>query len=180
MERGLTQQALGRALHVSDKAVSKWERGAGCPDVSLLPGLSEALGVNIEGLLAGDLAPNSPDGGNMKRVRFYRCPACGNVLLATGAAEVACCGRPLAPLQAQPAGAAHQVNVEPVEDELYVTFPHPMEKGHYAAFLASVGYDRALLVRLYPEQGGEARLPRLRGGKLYLCCSAHGLFAQPE
>ena len=37
--------------------------------------------------------------------------------------------------------------------------------------------DRLLLVRLYPEQGSEVRLPQLRGGgKLYLCCSRHGLF----
>ena len=34
-----------------------------------------------------------------------------------------------------------------------------------------------LLVRLYPEQGGEFRIPQLRGGgKLYLCCSRDGLF----
>ena len=45
MELGMTQQQLAQRLHVGDKAVSKWERGAGCPDVSLLPSLAEALGV---------------------------------------------------------------------------------------------------------------------------------------
>ena len=35
---------------------------------------------------------------------------------------------------------------------------------------------RVLLVRLYPEQSGEFRIPQLRGGKLYLCCSRDGLF----
>ena len=34
-ERGLTQKELAAMLHVSDRAVSKWERGAGFPDVSL-------------------------------------------------------------------------------------------------------------------------------------------------
>lgn len=43
-ERGMTQREMARRLDVTDKAVSKWERGLGCPDVSLLTGLTEALG----------------------------------------------------------------------------------------------------------------------------------------
>ena len=35
-EKGLTQLQLAQKLHVSDKAVSKWERGLGGPDVSLM------------------------------------------------------------------------------------------------------------------------------------------------
>ena len=35
-ERGLTQKELAERLHISDRAVSKWERGVGFPDVSLL------------------------------------------------------------------------------------------------------------------------------------------------
>ena len=46
-EKGYTQRQLAEALHVSDKAVSKWECGLGCPDVSLLGALSSVLGVNI-------------------------------------------------------------------------------------------------------------------------------------
>ena len=34
MERGMTQAELAERLHLSDKAVSKWERGAGCPDIA--------------------------------------------------------------------------------------------------------------------------------------------------
>ena len=39
-QQGLTQRELAQQLTVSDKAVSKWERGQGCPDVSLLPSLA--------------------------------------------------------------------------------------------------------------------------------------------
>ena len=39
-ERGLTQAALAERLGVTGKAVSKWQRGAGCPDVSLLAQLA--------------------------------------------------------------------------------------------------------------------------------------------
>lgn len=64
-EKHMTQKELADAMNISDKAVSKWERGLGCPDVSLLGELSRILGVNIEKILAGDLDPNSADGGNM-------------------------------------------------------------------------------------------------------------------
>ena len=65
-EKGLTQLQLGEMIGVSDKAVSKWERGLGCPDVSLLGALSAALGVNIEGILNGELPQNETERGNMK------------------------------------------------------------------------------------------------------------------
>ena len=44
-EQGLTQKQLADRLHLSDRTVSKWERGAGCPDVSLLGALARELGV---------------------------------------------------------------------------------------------------------------------------------------
>lgn len=51
---GLTQKQLGEKLNVTDKAVSKWETGLGCPDVSLLGELSEALEVGIGEILNGE------------------------------------------------------------------------------------------------------------------------------
>ncbi|MDD3920928.1 MAG: XRE family transcriptional regulator, partial [Eubacteriales bacterium] len=112
----------------------------------------------------------------MKRIQFYMCPQCGNIITATGEAAVTCCGRKLTALVAKPAEGAHALTVEPIEDELYITFSHPMEKAHYISFVACLGYDRLLLVRLYPEQGGELRLPKLRGSKLYFGCNTHGLY----
>lgn len=38
-EKGLTQKELAQKLYLSDKAVSKWERGLSIPDVALLPPL---------------------------------------------------------------------------------------------------------------------------------------------
>ena len=51
---GLTQKQLGEKLNITDKAVSKWETGLGCPDVSLLGELSEALEVGIGEILNGE------------------------------------------------------------------------------------------------------------------------------
>ena len=52
-EKGLTQEALAEKLGVSSQAVSKWENGASCPDISLLPQLSNELGITTDELLTG-------------------------------------------------------------------------------------------------------------------------------
>lgn len=176
LEQGMTQRQLAESMNISDKAISKWERGLGCPDISLLHELSEALGVNIEKILLGDLEPNRMDGGNMKRLKFYNCSTCGNILTSTGDAEVSCCGRKLSPLSAKPGDGEHRLVIEEIEDEYLVTFNHEMTKAHYLNFIAYVTFDRVLLVRLYPEQGNEVRLPRMSRGKLYFSCNQHGLW----
>lgn len=53
-EKNMTQKDLAKALHVSDRAVSKWERGAGFPDVGLLEPLADALGLQVLDLLRGE------------------------------------------------------------------------------------------------------------------------------
>lgn len=53
-EKGLTQKQLADALNVTDKAVSKWERGLSFPDISMLEPLSDLLGVTIMEILAGE------------------------------------------------------------------------------------------------------------------------------
>lgn len=176
-EKNMTQRQVAESLCVSTQAVSRWETGVGCPDISLLPALAKLYGVSIIGLLTGDLAPAYPEVGNMKRMKFYVCPDCGNILTASGGGELHCCGRRLEPLQVRSADEVHQAQVQEIEEDWYVTFDHPMEKEHFFRFAACVTTDKVLLVRLYPESGGEFRIPQIRGaGKLYLCCSRHGLF----
>ena len=175
-EKGLTQKQLADTLHLSDRTVSKWERGQGCPDVSLLHGLSEVLGVNIERILAGDLLPNCTDTGNIYKIKFYVCPTCGNILTATNESAVSCCGRKLKALIPKPCDEKHRLSIETVEEDYYITFAHEMRKDHYLNFIAYVYADRVLLIRLYPEQGSEVRFPKYYAGKIYFCCSQHGLW----
>ena len=54
-KKGLTQKQLAEQVNVSDKAVSKWERGDGCPDVGLLPALAQVLETDVDSLLKGEL-----------------------------------------------------------------------------------------------------------------------------
>ncbi len=67
-EKNMTQRELASALHVSDRAVSKWERGAGFPDVSLLEPLADALGLTVTELLHGEKR-ETPDLGD-REVRY--------------------------------------------------------------------------------------------------------------
>ena len=52
-EKGMTQKELAATLYVSDKAVSKWERGLSVSDISLLVPLAEQLNVTVAELLQG-------------------------------------------------------------------------------------------------------------------------------
>ncbi|WMJ83293.1 helix-turn-helix domain-containing protein [Oscillospiraceae bacterium LTW-04] len=51
LARGMTQKQLAEKMGLSDKAVSKWERGTGLPDVSLLLMLAEILDMDVRALL---------------------------------------------------------------------------------------------------------------------------------
>ena len=53
-EKGLTQLELGNKLSVTDKAISKWERGLGLPDVAILTELAKALDTSVSNILNGE------------------------------------------------------------------------------------------------------------------------------
>ena len=54
----MTQRELADRLHVTDKAVSKWETGKGFPDLKLLEPLAQALDVSLVELLQGARSPS--------------------------------------------------------------------------------------------------------------------------
>ena len=176
--RKMTQTELAQQLGVSDKTVSKWETGKGLPDISLLQPLAQALGISVIELMNGEQILNKNTSGNMLRCKFYVCPICGNIIHSTGDAVVSCCGITLPALEAEDADDAHNLTIEKVEDEHFITVAHPMTKAHFLSFLVFVTSDRIQLVKFYPEGNAETRL-QLRGtGYLYYYCNRHGLFKQ--
>ena len=52
-KQNLTQIQLAEKLNITDRAVSKWERGMSLPDISLLQELSDILNINVTELLDG-------------------------------------------------------------------------------------------------------------------------------
>lgn len=173
----MTQEELADRIHVSAKAVSKWETGKGFPDVSLLEPLAEALGISVIELLSGGAVQNRNRAFNMRRSKIYVCPVCGNVLHATGEAVISCCGVTLLPQEPEEMDAEHTLQVEIVEDEYFVSLAHPMTKTHYISFFTAVSDQGVQVVKLYPEGNAEARFKISRVSALYAYCNRHGLFA---
>ena len=175
-ERGLTQAELAERIGVSSKTVSKWETAKGLPDISLLQPLAQALNISVIELMNGEHIINQNISANMLRSKFYVCPLCGNVIHSMGNSLISCCGITLPALEAEEGDGDHTVNIEVVEDERFITIPHPMTKQHYISFAAFVTTDRIQMVKFYPEGNAETRM-QLRGfGTLYWYCNRHGLY----
>lgn len=173
--REMTQAELAEKIGVSSKAVSKWETSKGLPDISLIEPLSQALGVSVMELMSGDTVINKNLSSNLIFSKFYVCPICGNIIHSSGETLISCCGITLPPLEAEEPDEKHQVSIENVEDEHFITVHHDMTKQHFISFIAFVTSDRIQFVKFYPEGNAETRF-QLRGrGYLYFYCNKHGL-----
>lgn len=171
-EKGYTQKELADMMGLSDKTVSKWERGLGAPDISLLAELSEIFGIDTDTLLKGDLNTNENRSGNMKKIKFYVCPGCGNVITSiSDKAAVSCCGKVLRPLEAEKG----EIDIKRIDNEFYVSSQHEMTKNHSISFIAFVSGDTLIIKKQYPEWNVSTHLPYAHG-TVYWHCSKHGLF----
>ena len=175
---GMTQKSLADLMNISDKTVSKWERGMGLPDVSLLVELSQIFGVNVDILLTGSMNVSDEKGVNMKNAKYYVCPECCNLVFATGDAEISCCGRKLTALEMKKAEPDEKLSVEIIENDWYITTSHPMTKEHYISFVAFATGEKIEMIKTYPEWDMNVRIQKRGHGKLVWYCTNHGLFYQ--
>ena len=174
----MTQLQLAEKLHISDKTVSKWERGMGSPEVSLIAQLSSVFDVDLQDLLSGELNRNQAASGNIRRMKFYVCPDCGNLVMALVGTSVFCCGRKLKEMVPAKAAAPEGLHVEIIENDYFITADHEMSKEHYISFVAFLASDTLVFKKQYPQWNLQARIPMLSHGRLMWYCSRHGLFYQ--
>ena len=173
--KSFTPAQVAELLGVSSKTVSKWETGKGLPDITLIEPLAKVLSVSVMELMSGHTITNKNISSNVLRSKFYVCPVCNNIIRTMGDAVISCCGITLPPLDAEDLDDNHQITIEKVEDEHFVTVKHDMTKEHYISFITYLTSDRVQFVKLYPEGNAETRL-NLRGrGYLYIYCNKHGL-----
>ena len=177
-KKGLTQTELAEILGVSSKAVSKWETAKGLPDISLIEPLATALSVSVMELMTGNTVINKNISSNILRSRFYVCPVCNNIIATVGDAVISCCGITLPPLDAEDTDKNHQITIEKVEDEHFITVKHDMTKEHHISFVAYLTSDSVQFVKFYPEGNAETRLNLRGSGFLYIYCNKHGLMKQ--
>lgn len=178
IKKGLTQKQLADAISVTDKAVCKWETGRGCPDITLLSQLSRILEIDIQSILRGELVKNKSIAGNMNRIKFYRCPTCGNLVTSVKEIEISCCGNKLPFAEAHKSNDAKYTPIIKEFDGLYsVSFNHPMTKDDYIANIITVQYDKILVINLFAEQEAVVTLPQIEGLRMFLITSRDGLIA---
>ena len=177
-EKGFTQKELADQMNISDRTISKWERGYGCPDVTLLSSLSTLLGVNIENILEGEILSNEFIGGNMKKSKYFVCPSCNNIVLATGDITISCCGRKLEALEAKKANEDEKLTIEDMDNERSISSDHPMTKDHYISFIAFATDDQVQIIKQYPEWSFQTRLPKRKHGTLLWYDTKLGLYYQ--
>lgn len=70
-QKKMTQKQLAEKVHVTDKAVSKWERGECCPDISVLLMLRDLFDIPIENMMSGELPKEVQKNLAGKRVFLY-------------------------------------------------------------------------------------------------------------
>lgn len=177
-ELKLTQKQLAERLNVSDKAVSKWESGHGCPDISILSELAGILGTDIAVLLSGNMESKESEKGNMKKLKFYVCPKCGNIITATSEASVNCCGSKLTAAEPRKAEENEKLTVEDIGGELFIHSSHEMTKEHYISFVAFVRDNTVTVFKQYPEWNIQITMPVYRSGRLVWYCTKHGMMYQ--
>ena len=74
-ELNMTQKMLADIVGVSDRAISKWERGAGFPDVSLIEALADALQLSLSELFQGERQPApTPEDTSAREVLHFTLP----------------------------------------------------------------------------------------------------------
>ena len=88
---GMTQEALANQLGVTNQAVSKWESGQSCPDISLLPKIADLFGITIDALfgrepkeISAPAALSWPDDDTLRVVLYAGHTPIGSTPAAAG------------------------------------------------------------------------------------------------
>lgn len=169
IKKGLTQKELAHMICVTDKAVCKWEKGRGCPNITLISQLSKVLEVDIQSILQGYLDKNKKIGENMNHLKFYKCPTCGNLVTSIKSVELSCCGNKLSPVSAQTRSEPeYQPVIQEFDGQYSIKFNHPMTKSDYISQVIVVRYDQIMTVNLYAESEAIITIPQVRGIRLFV------------
>lgn len=178
IKKGLTQKELAHMICVTDKAVCKWEKGRGCPNITLISQLSKVLEVDIQSILQGYLNKNKKIGENMNHLKFYKCPTCGNLVTSIKSVELSCCGNKLSPVSAQTrSDPEYQPVIQEFDGQYSIKFNHPMTKSNYISQVIVVRYDQIMTVNLYAEAEAIITIPQVRGIRLFVITNKSELIA---
>lgn len=113
----------------------------------------------------------------MKRVKFYRCPTCGNLVTSFKEIEMSCCGNKLIFAESRTTSEEkYNPVIKEFDGQYFVSFNHPMTKEDYIAHVITVQYDRILVINLFAQQEAIVTLPQIGGVKMFLMTNKGELF----
>lgn len=114
----------------------------------------------------------------MRRVKFYTCKKCGDIIVSLDGKEMYCCGEKLDYSEPQEALGEDKLKIEKLDNELFISANHPDDKDNYINFVAYLRIDTMLIKRHYPEWDLDFRFPYLGQGKLIFNSTSKGIFVQ--
>ncbi len=114
----------------------------------------------------------------MKNTKYFICPDCQNISVSTGNAQISCCGKGLESLTLKKADEIQKLNVEIIEDELFISSNHPMTKENYISFVAFQTNDKIQIIKQYPEWNLQLRIFQRGHGMLLWFSQQEGLLYQ--
>ncbi len=120
----------------------------------------------------------------MSELVIKKCQKCGAIVdviedCTCDDCGIKCCGEEMQKLIPNSVDAAiekHVPTFERVEDEIFVTVNHVMEKDHFIEWVALVSEDTKCFKKFYPEQNAETRFKYIPGSTIYAYCNKHGLW----
>ncbi|MDE5586884.1 MAG: hypothetical protein K2I72_00765 [Bacilli bacterium] len=109
-------------------------------------------------------------------MKFYVCPICGNVVVATEENMVTCCGEKLNGQEVKSAEGKHRLLVEEKENQIHLTSEHGMTKEHHLNFIAYGKENQYVIVKLSKEVPVDVTLEKQENAEIIFGCNQHGVW----
>lgn len=130
-------------------------------------------------MMDGEILENEKDSRNIRRLIFYTCSNCNNIISSTSQASIFCCSRKLEPLVPKD-NVEVEVDIKVIDIEYYISMKHSMTKDDYIMFTAYIKDDKYIINRMYPEQSPSINIPYIRGGEFYIYSTKYGFLKIKE
>lgn len=101
----------------------------------------------------------------MNKLNIYYCPNCKNVGIAYGKAQIECCGSKIEPVTIENLNTIPTITE--MDGEYLLEYACPMTKDDFIVAVIVERHDRVELIRLFPEQAAEVRVPQIKGAKIH-------------
>ena len=101
----------------------------------------------------------------MKKIQFYKCSTCNNLVVSTNSVQVSCCGKVLSSLKVE---GKIKGKAKDCGGEFYIQFESPMSKDDFVSGVFVVFYDRVLTVPMFAEQEPAFIVHQIEGAEFFV------------